>query len=52
ECKPTEVRGLRVYPPQETRSLFVEYSTTGCANEDIPGNQLTVQTIRPGSGPE
>ncbi|MGH3949733.1 MAG: DUF4232 domain-containing protein, partial [Pseudonocardiaceae bacterium] len=45
ECKPTEVRGLRVYPPQETRSLFVEYSTTGCANEDIPGNQLTVQTI-------
>ncbi|PXY37580.1 DUF4232 domain-containing protein [Prauserella flavalba] len=50
ECRPTEVRGLRVYPPQETESMFIEAPGTGCAGEDIPGNQLTVRTIQPGSG--
>ncbi|MBK1784394.1 DUF4232 domain-containing protein [Prauserella cavernicola] len=50
QCKPTDVRGLRVYPPQETESVFVEMAGEGCAGEGIPGNQLTVQTIQPGSG--
>lgn len=50
ECKPTAVRGLRVYPPQETASMFLEQKGTGCANADINGYQLKVQTIRPGAG--
>lgn len=50
DCKPTAVRGLRVYPPQETASMFLRNSGTGCANADLDGNQLKVQTIRPGMG--
>ncbi|MDQ0378015.1 DUF4232 domain-containing protein [Amycolatopsis thermophila] len=49
-CQPQPVRGLRVYPPQETASMFVEVSTTGCASDKIPGDQLTVKTIQKGSG--
>lgn len=44
-CKPTEVRGLRVYPPHEYDSMFVEAPGTGCAGTP-PGNQLTVATVR------
>ncbi|MGW5050773.1 DUF4232 domain-containing protein [Actinokineospora sp. NPDC004072] len=43
-CKPTEVRGLRVYPPQETEALFVAMDGLGCAGTP-PGNQLVVKTI-------
>lgn len=50
DCEPTAVRGLRVYPPQETASMFLRNSGTGCANADLGGNQLKVQTIRPGMG--
>jgi hypothetical protein len=49
-CQPQPVRGLRVYPPQETEAKFVEYQGTGCANDKLPGNQLTVKTIHPGGG--
>lgn len=48
-CKPTEVRGLRVYPPHDYDSLFVAAPGTGCAGTP-PGNQLTVRTVQPGSG--
>ncbi|MPY81853.1 MAG: DUF4232 domain-containing protein [Actinophytocola sp.] len=51
ECRPTKVRGLRVYPPQETESKFVPYAHTGCANANLTSEQLRVQTIRPGTGP-
>jgi len=44
-CKPTAVRGLRVYPPHEYDSMFVPAAGTGCAGKP-PGNQLSVQTIR------
>nr|WP_052478110.1 DUF4232 domain-containing protein [Kibdelosporangium sp. MJ126-NF4]CEL16189.1 hypothetical protein [Kibdelosporangium sp. MJ126-NF4]CTQ94114.1 hypothetical protein [Kibdelosporangium sp. MJ126-NF4] len=44
-CKPTEVRGLRVYPPQETASVFVPLAGTGCAGTP-PGQQLSVKTIQ------
>ncbi|ALG05658.1 DUF4232 domain-containing protein [Kibdelosporangium phytohabitans] len=44
-CKPTEVRGLRVYPPQETASMFVPLAGTGCAGTP-PGQQLSVKTIQ------
>ncbi|PRX47898.1 uncharacterized protein DUF4232 [Prauserella shujinwangii] len=50
ECRPTQVRGLRVYPPQETEAAFVEAPGTGCASADIPGDQLTVRTVRSGAG--
>ncbi|NIH86112.1 DUF4232 domain-containing protein [Amycolatopsis granulosa] len=49
-CQPQMVRGLRVYPPQETASVFVPLQTTGCASDKIPGDQLTVKTIQKGSG--
>lgn len=48
-CKPTAVRGLRVYPPHEFDSMFVPAPGTGCAGTP-PGNQLTVRTVQPGSG--
>jgi hypothetical protein len=44
-CKPTAVRGLRVYPPQETASMFIALEGTGCAGNP-PGQQLTVKTIQ------
>jgi hypothetical protein len=49
-CKPTEVRGLRVYPPHDFDSLFLSNAGTGCAGTP-PGNQLTVGTVQPGAGP-
>jgi hypothetical protein len=48
-CKPTEVRGLRVYPPHEYDSMFVANPGTGCAGTP-PGNQLTVATVQAGTG--
>jgi hypothetical protein len=47
-CNPIPVRGLRVYPPGDTTSLFVESAGTGCAGTP-PGNQLSVQTLQPAS---
>lgn len=47
-CQPTEIKGLRVYLPQETASNFVAAPGTGCASDKIPGNQLTVKTVHKG----
>lgn len=49
-CQPQPVRGLRVYPPQETASIYIDMPTTGCGSNNIPGNQLTVKTIEKGTG--
>jgi hypothetical protein len=38
ECEPTDVRGLRVYPPQETRSMYLENPGTGCDSDAIPSS--------------
>lgn len=35
ECRPTEVDGFRVYPPDETHSLYIAHPTTGCANPKV-----------------
>jgi hypothetical protein len=43
-CRPTPVRGLRVYPPGDTASLFVAAEGTGCAGTP-PGPQLSVRTV-------
>jgi hypothetical protein len=45
-CAPTAVRGLRVYPPGDTESLFVPVEGSGCTATP-PGPQLAVQTITP-----
>ncbi|AXB45921.1 DUF4232 domain-containing protein [Amycolatopsis albispora] len=45
-CQPTPVTGIKVYPPQETAYKIVPFEGTGCASEQIPGNQLTVKTIQ------
>jgi hypothetical protein len=43
-CRPTTVRGLRIYPPGSTTSLFVPLEGRGCAGD--PGRpQLTVATL-------
>ncbi|MFD1214594.1 DUF4232 domain-containing protein, partial [Arthrobacter sp. GCM10027362] len=35
ECRPTNVAGVRVYPPNDTASLVAPQSTVGCANEKV-----------------
>lgn len=45
ECKPVPVRGLRVYPPGDTASLFVAREGTGCSATPSGGDQLSVQTL-------
>jgi hypothetical protein len=49
ECKPTTTRGLRVYPPDSTASMFIAQTGRGCAGNP-PSPQLRVQTIKPGAG--
>ena len=48
-CKPTDVRGLRIYPPHDYDSMFIANAGTGCAGTP-PGNQLTVATVKAGPG--
>ncbi|WP_232664414.1 DUF4232 domain-containing protein [Pseudonocardia sp. TRM90224] len=45
-CKPVPVRGLRVYPPGDTASLYIPMEGTGCSATP-PGDQLSVQTVKP-----
>lgn len=40
-CRPTDVRGLRVYPPGSTASIFAPVGGRGCAG-DPRRAQLTV----------
>ncbi len=48
-CRPTPVRGFRVYAPDDTASMFIARSGTGCAgNPSSP--QLQVQTVKAGAG--
>ena len=50
-CQPTPVSGFRVYPPDETASMYVALPNggTGCAG-NTPSPQLRVQTIKAGTG--
>lgn len=49
-CRPTPVRGLRVYPPHDTAAQFVPFETMACAGTTSPSTQLTVMTVHTGSG--
>ncbi|MGH3624742.1 MAG: DUF4232 domain-containing protein, partial [Sciscionella sp.] len=48
-CQKTAVRGLRVYPPHDTASLFIANPGFGCAGR-VPGAQLQVKTVVRGPG--
>ncbi|HWN36138.1 MAG TPA: DUF4232 domain-containing protein [Pseudonocardia sp.] len=48
-CRPTPVRGLRVYPPGDTVSVFVPTDGTGCTGNP-PGPQLRISTVKSGPG--
>ncbi|HEV7791777.1 MAG TPA: DUF4232 domain-containing protein [Pseudonocardia sp.] len=48
-CRPTPTRGLRVYPPGDTASVFVPIAGTGCAGTP-PGPQLRISTVKAGPG--
>ncbi|GAB3914191.1 DUF4232 domain-containing protein [Kibdelosporangium lantanae] len=43
-CQPTPTRGLRIYPPHDTASMFLPLDGTGCAGKP-PGQQLSVRSI-------
>jgi Protein of unknown function (DUF4232) len=48
-CRPTPTRGLRVFPPGDTASVFVPSTGTGCASSP-PGPQLRISTVKAGPG--
>ena len=51
QCQITQVRGLRIYPPHNTASVFVaQQDAKACASTAIPGYQLGVQSVKPGPG--
>jgi hypothetical protein len=35
KCRPTRAKGLRVYPPNETRSAYVRHATTACRSAGV-----------------
>jgi hypothetical protein len=39
------VQGLRIYPPNETRSAFVPLATTGCRSPQV--HLLSLSPYRP-----
>jgi len=41
DCDPTDVRGLRVYPPEETESVYVPDATQACADGDTGRPQIS-----------
>jgi len=47
QCKPVSVRGLRVYPPDETKSIFVALATKACSASGV--NKGTVSPIAKGA---
>lgn len=50
-CRPTPVRGLRIYAPDDTAAMFIPYPSgaQGCAGT-TPDPQLSVVTITAGPG--
>lgn len=47
-CQPVTVHRLRVYPPGETRPVYLTLKATACASTSV--RLLSVQTVRPGNG--
>jgi hypothetical protein len=51
-CKATTVRGYRIYPPDETRSMFIPLANgvQACSSLKLPDPQLGVYTLKRGLG--
>ena len=49
-CRLTSVAGLRIYPPNQTASLFVAQATRDCANAADPGLQVGPMDVAPTTG--
>lgn len=49
-CQPTPVTGLRIYPPDQTTSIFIAYPATGCASTDTAVNVLNIGPVQDGTG--
>lgn len=47
DCDPTPVRGLRIYPPEETASLYAADSGTACADDDTGRPLITALSKSP-----
>ncbi len=48
-CRPVPVPGLRIYPPDNTASLYVTRAATACSNGQVTTTQLRVRTVVPGA---
>jgi hypothetical protein len=46
-CKPVSVRGYRVYPPDETRSVFVASATKACSAKGVNVGNVAAILIHP-----
>ncbi|MBV8933674.1 MAG: DUF4232 domain-containing protein [Kutzneria sp.] len=47
QCQPTDVRGLRVYPPDNTDAVFVEVGGQACAKSVPNQTPLRVKPVEP-----
>ncbi|MBF6330356.1 DUF4232 domain-containing protein [Nocardia transvalensis] len=45
QCRPVPVPGLRIYPPDNTASLYLEHDGTACSLEQASTTQLRVRAI-------
>jgi hypothetical protein len=51
QCSPVTAHWLRVYPPNQFGSLYVQFTATACSGR-LPhgvGNQLSVSVMQPGA---
>jgi len=47
QCKPVSVRGYRVYPPDETKSVFVASATKACSAKGVNVGNVAAILIHP-----
>jgi hypothetical protein len=52
QCQPVAVPGLRIYPPDNTASLYLERTATACDNGQVTTTQLRVRAVVAGAGGE
>ncbi|WP_036505567.1 DUF4232 domain-containing protein [Nocardia aobensis] len=49
QCGPVDVPGLRIYPPDNTVSLYLDRAATACGNGQMTTHQLRVRALVPGA---
>ncbi|WP_433622820.1 DUF4232 domain-containing protein [Nocardia sp. CA-120079] len=50
QCQPVAVPGLRIYPPDNTASAYLERAATACGNGQMTTTQLRVRAVVAGDG--